>query len=73
MSNKKDENALPDLLEETLELDDTSAEEIRVVKRKLVIVGVGSSANIHLLNKVVDNYPEILIDNEIVMLETSEQ
>ena len=45
--------------------------EGRLVTRKLVIVSVGSSASIHLLSSIARRYPEILWENEIVLVETS--
>jgi len=39
--------------------------------RRLLIVGVGSSANMHLLRHIANKYPELLFFNEVVMVETS--
>ena len=39
--------------------------------RKLLIVGVGSSAGIHLLRQVVYKAPEIMFNNELFLVETS--
>jgi len=45
-------------------------EEYRSI-RKLLIIGVGSSANVHLLRHIALKYPRILFDNKIVLIETS--
>jgi len=39
--------------------------------RRLLIIGVGSSANIHLLYSISQKTPDILFNNEILLIETS--
>ena len=39
--------------------------------RRLLIIGVGSSANMHLIRRIAIKYPALLFNNELVMIETS--
>ncbi|RLA85673.1 MAG: hypothetical protein DRG31_02380 [Deltaproteobacteria bacterium] len=43
----------------------------RLIMRKLLIISVGSSASIHLLRSICSQVPEILFEDEIVIVETS--
>ena len=45
--------------------------ENRLIMRKLLIITAGSSASIHLLKGIVMRNPEIILENEFMIIETS--